>query len=118
MTVLVCIPCLLTGGTEIQTLSLVEALVAAGHNPVIACYFEYAKGMVRRYEAAGAEVPSAGDGLLRRVTVYQNYRSCEQKLAVHTALGLAPGGTLSWCRCPPGEEKAWSPRCWPARVKG
>ena len=56
MTVLICIPCLLTGGTEIQTLSLVEALVAAGHKPVVACYFEYAEGMVRRYEAAGAEV--------------------------------------------------------------
>ena len=56
MTVLICIPCLLTGGTEIQTLSLVEALVAAGHKPVVACYFEYAEGMVRCYEAAGAEV--------------------------------------------------------------
>ena len=49
---------------------------------------------LRMGEAAGAEVPSAGDGLLRRVTVYQNYRSCEQKLAVHTALGLPWGDTL------------------------
>lgn len=56
MTVLVCIPCLLTGGTEIQTLSLVEALVAAGHKPVVACYFEYAEAMVERFEKAGAEV--------------------------------------------------------------
>lgn len=56
MKVVIGIPCLLTGGTEIQTLSLVEALVAAGHNPIVACYFEYDKGMVARYEAAGAEV--------------------------------------------------------------
>lgn len=56
MTVLVCIPCLLTGGTEVQTLSLVEALVAGGHKPVVACYFEYAEAMVRRYREAGAEV--------------------------------------------------------------
>lgn len=56
MKVLVCIPCLLTGGTEIQTLSLVEALVAAGHEPVVACYFEYAQAMVERYRDAGAEV--------------------------------------------------------------
>lgn len=56
MTVLVCIPCLLTGGTEIQTLSLVEALVAAGHKPVVICYFEYAGAMVKRYEEGGAEV--------------------------------------------------------------
>lgn len=56
MKVLVCIPCLLTGGTEIQTLSLVEALVAAGHEVVVACYFEYAAPMVERYRKAGAEV--------------------------------------------------------------
>lgn len=51
-----CIPCLLTGGTEVQTLSLVEALVAAGHKPVVACYFEYAEAMVRRFREAGADV--------------------------------------------------------------
>ncbi len=56
MKVLVGIPCLLTGGTEIQTLSLVEALVAAGHEPVVVCYFEFAPGMVERYEKAGAKV--------------------------------------------------------------
>lgn len=56
MNVLVCIPCLLTGGTEIQTLSLVEALVSAGHRPIVACYFEYATAMVERYRAAGAVV--------------------------------------------------------------
>lgn len=44
MRVLVGIPCLLTGGTEIQTLSLVEALIAAGHEVTVACYFEHARG--------------------------------------------------------------------------
>lgn len=56
MTVLICIPCLLTGGTEIQTLSLVQALVRGGHRIVVACYFEYCEEMVRRYREAGAEV--------------------------------------------------------------
>lgn len=56
MRVLVGIPCLLTGGTEIQTLSLVEALIAAGHEVTVACYFEHAEAMVARYEAAGARV--------------------------------------------------------------
>ena len=56
MKVLVCIPCLLTGGTEIQTLSLVKALVAAGHSPIVACYFEHDTGMVKIYENAGASV--------------------------------------------------------------
>ena len=56
MTVLVCIPCLLTGGTEIQTLSLVKALMKAGHQVVTACYFEYEEPMVQQYKQAGAEV--------------------------------------------------------------
>jgi glycosyltransferase involved in cell wall biosynthesis len=56
MKVLVCIPSLLTGGTEIQTLSLVKALVAAGHEVVVVCYFEYADPMVVRYRKAGAVV--------------------------------------------------------------
>lgn len=56
MNVLVCIPCLLTGGTEIQTLSLVQALVIAGHNVTVACYFEYTPEMVRRYEKSETTV--------------------------------------------------------------
>ncbi len=56
MTVLICIPCLQTGGTEIQTLNLVRALVQGGHRVVTACYFEHAPQMVERYRAAGSEV--------------------------------------------------------------
>lgn len=56
MKVLVCIPSLLTGGTEIQTLSLVEALMATSHEIVVICYFEYAAQMVERYRNAGATV--------------------------------------------------------------
>ena len=56
MTVLICIPCLLTGGTEIQTLSLVRALVRGGYRVVVACYYEHSEGMVARYREAGAEV--------------------------------------------------------------
>ena len=56
MITLICIPCLLTGGTEIQTLNLVQSLVSGGHRVVVACYFEYAEAMVARYRAAGAEV--------------------------------------------------------------
>ena len=53
MKILVCIPCLLTGGTEIQTLSLVSALVSAGHDITVACYFEHTPEMVNRYKEAG-----------------------------------------------------------------
>ncbi len=56
MKILICIPCLLTGGTEIQTLSTVQALVEGGHEVTVACYFEHTPDMVARYRKAGAEV--------------------------------------------------------------
>lgn len=56
MKVLVCIPCLMTGGTEIQTLNLVEALIAAGHDVVTICYFEFSIDMIDRYRQAGSKV--------------------------------------------------------------
>ena len=56
MKTLICIPCLLTGGTEIQTLNTVHALVQGGHKVTVACYFEHTPDMVDRYRKAGAEV--------------------------------------------------------------
>lgn len=56
MTILICIPCLLTGGTEIQTLNLVQALVLGGHRVVTTCYFEYSDDMVVRFRKVGSEV--------------------------------------------------------------
>ena len=56
MKALICIPCLLTGGTEIQTLNTVQALVQGGHDVTVACYFEHSPEMVARYREAGAKV--------------------------------------------------------------
>ena len=56
MTVLICIPCLMTGGTEVQTLNLVRALVAGGHRVVTVCYFENCEDMVSRFRKAGSVV--------------------------------------------------------------
>ena len=56
MRTLICIPCLLTGGTEIQTLNTVHALVLGGHEVTVACYFDHSPYMVERYRKAGAEV--------------------------------------------------------------
>lgn len=56
MKILICIPCLMTGGTEIQTLNLVRALVQGGHTVRTVCYFEHSNDMVKRYESAGSEV--------------------------------------------------------------
>ncbi|MCQ2113708.1 MAG: glycosyltransferase family 4 protein [Bacteroidaceae bacterium] len=56
MRVLICIPCLMTGGTEILTLNLVHSLVHGGHDVTTACYFEYSDDMVQRYKKAGSKV--------------------------------------------------------------
>lgn len=56
MKVLICIPCLLTGGTEIQTLSIVRALINGGHKVTTVCYFEFSELMIQNYKNAGSEV--------------------------------------------------------------
>ena len=56
MRTLICIPSLLTGGTEIQTLNIVQVLVQGGHDVTVACYFEHTPNMVTRYQKAGAKV--------------------------------------------------------------
>lgn len=56
MRILISIPCLLIGGTEVQTLQLVRALVGGGHEVTTVCYFEHTESMVRQYEAAGSKV--------------------------------------------------------------
>jgi glycosyltransferase involved in cell wall biosynthesis len=53
---MICIPLLEAGGTEIQTLNTVQALVQGGHEVTVACYFEHTPDMVARYRKAGAEV--------------------------------------------------------------
>lgn len=40
----------MTGGTEIQTLNLVQALVAGGYRVVTTCYFEYSDDMSFDFE--------------------------------------------------------------------
>lgn len=54
--VLICIPCLLTGGTEIQTLNIVEALIRSNHRVITVCYFEFNHDMILRYQQAGSKV--------------------------------------------------------------
>ena len=56
MKILITIPCLLTGGTEIQTLNLVRALVQGGHQVIVTCYFEYTPAMVQSYQDNGSKV--------------------------------------------------------------
>lgn len=54
--VLIGIPCLKLGGTEMQTLRLVEALVSGGYHCVTVCYFEYDYSVKQLFEQAGSRV--------------------------------------------------------------
>ena len=56
MKVLVTIPCLLQGGTEIQTLNLIHALKNAGYQVTTLCYFEFEELVVQQYKNAGSKV--------------------------------------------------------------
>lgn len=55
-TILIAIPVLLIGGTEIQTLSVVKVLVSGGYRVVVCCYHEYLPNVVEKFQSAGAEV--------------------------------------------------------------
>lgn len=56
MNVLIAIPCLLKGGTEMQTLHLVRALNSAGHRITTLCYFEWDDAMVEDFNSLGGNV--------------------------------------------------------------
>ena len=66
--VLICMPVLRIGGTEIQTLNLVKVLVSIGYYVNVCCYYEYDKSMVSIYRSEGANTVLMGlkrsDGLL------------------------------------------------------
>ena len=52
----VTIPVLLVGGTEVQTLNLVRMLVDSGYRVTVCCYYDHEASMVASMEDAGAKV--------------------------------------------------------------
>ena len=54
--VLICIPVLVVGGTELHTLALAQVLRSAGAKTQVCCYYEYSPAMVSLFEAAGVEL--------------------------------------------------------------
>lgn len=58
--ILIAIPCLLRGGTEMQTLLLARALVDMGYDVEVCCYFESDEQVVGEFRAAGAAVHVLG----------------------------------------------------------
>lgn len=55
-TVVIAIPMLLRGGTEIQTLALVRVLRTEGYRVIVCCYYESESTIVAEFEKEGAEV--------------------------------------------------------------
>lgn len=54
--VLIIIPHLGVGGTEVQTLSLIKALINLGYKITVLCLFRHVKEMVKKYEEEGVEL--------------------------------------------------------------
>ncbi len=92
--VLIAIPVLLTGGTEVQTLALARALRKNGCRVTVCCYHEHERSMVERFEALGAQVllleRARGDGLLRLVLELRRVFREVRPDAIHVQY-LAPG---------------------------
>ena len=99
---LICIPCLLTGGTEIQTLNTVQALAQGGHDVTVACYFEHTPEMVARYRKAGANVElfspdsTRPTGFRTIIFLYRHLRRIVKQLRpnVTHVQYMAPGATV------------------------
>ena len=54
--ILILLPVLLVGGTEIQTMSLVRALRFGGYNVSVCCYYEHDDSVISQIESSGTNV--------------------------------------------------------------
>jgi glycosyltransferase involved in cell wall biosynthesis len=54
--VLICVPCLLVGGTEIHTLLLAKALISGGYQVTVCAYFEHDPITLEEFRQQGVEV--------------------------------------------------------------
>jgi len=54
--ILILLPVLLVGGTEIQTMSLVRALRSGGYNVSVCCYYEHDDSVISQIERSGTKV--------------------------------------------------------------
>lgn len=92
--VLIIIPVLLVGGTEMQTLNLVRTLANNGYLVTVCCYYDHEVSMVTAMEAAGAQVVlldlDRSSGLLHLLGKLKQLFREEQPDIVHVQY-IAPG---------------------------
>ncbi len=100
---MICIPCLLVGGTEVHTINLARAMQVAGADVTVCCYYEHDPITVNALRRLGVAVEllgldrqsggSAGRGLLRGVALAKALTDCIHRLrpdVVHVQY-MAPG---------------------------
>lgn len=92
--VLITLPVLHVGGTEVQTLSVIRVLGEAGYRITVCCYHEFDTNVVAQFEQAGARVVllrmQRGEGLLALLFRLRRFFREEQPDIVHVQY-LAPG---------------------------
>ena len=108
--VVICIPCLLVGGTEMHALALARALVEGGYAVTVCAYYEHDPLMVQEVERAGARVRLLGlkrqrglRGMARLARELRRVFHEEHPRFVHVEYmtpGVAPIVTARLCRMP------------------
>jgi L-malate glycosyltransferase len=92
--VIIAMPVLLTGGTEVHTLALVRVLVGSGYAVTVCCYYELDESMVTLMTYAGAEVRllklNRTEGLLSLLGELKDLFRRQKPDIVHVQY-LAPG---------------------------
>lgn len=92
--ILIAIPVLLVGGTEVHTLALARTLQSAGARVRVCCYYEHAPAMVKALEELGVEVMllrlERGTGFWHLFRVLRALFKRLRPSAVHVQY-LAPG---------------------------
>jgi glycosyltransferase involved in cell wall biosynthesis len=92
--ILIGIPCLSRGGTEMQTLSVIRVLGKAGYRITVCCYHEFDTNVVAQFEQAGVRVVllhiQRSDGLLALLFRLRRFFLEEQPDIVHVQY-MAPG---------------------------
>ena len=123
--VIIAIPVLLVGGTEVQTLSVVRVLIEAGYHVTVCCYHEFNSDVVSQFKQTGAKVVILNvprrDGLLSLLLRLRKFFIEEQPDIVHIqyiAPGLIPILAARLARVPtvfatlhqPGRTYGWKPK--------